>query len=166
MKIRRVSTETYPKVVGLLKQSFVRSNYEVTLVEKLHKNQREIEEWVCLHINKVIGYIAFTKAYKGDEVCGLHLAPVAVKPEYQNQGIGAELIGFALRQEKIKNSTLFVLGKPEFYMKFGFTPCQNPVCPFAKNNKHFLGLRNDAAEHFTVGYEKEFGLQEFDKKRK
>jgi putative acetyltransferase len=166
MKIRRVSIETYPKVLGLLKQSFARSNYEVNLVEKLHKNQCEIEEWVCLHINKVIGYIAFTKAYKDDDVCGLHMAPVAVKPEYQKQGIGAELIRFALRQENIKNSTIFVLGNPEYYMKFGFTPCQNPVCPFTKNNKHFLGLRNNDSEHFRVGYEKEFGLQEFDKKRK
>ena len=157
MKIRRVTPETYPKAVALLKQSFPKSNYEVSLVEKLHNGNKEIDEWVCIHINKVIAYIAFTKAYNGKDVCGLHLAPVAVKPEYQRQGIGSELIGFALRQEKIKNNTIFVLGNPEYYKKFGFTPCQNPVCSFAKKNRHFLSIRNEFTETFTVGYEREFG---------
>ncbi|MFT5698133.1 MAG: putative acetyltransferase [Desulforhopalus sp.] len=157
MKIRPVTPETYPKVVALLKKSFVRSNYEVALVEKLHKGQKEIDEWVCIHINKVIGYIAFTKAYKGRDVCGLHLAPIAVKPEYQNQGIGSELIRFALRQEKIKNNTIFVVGNPEYYKKFGFTPCQNPLSQFDKKHRHFLSIRNEFTESFKVGYEKEFG---------
>jgi len=157
MKIRRVTPETYPKAVGLLKQTFAKSNYEVSLVEKLHNGDREIDEWVCIHINKVIAYIAFTKAYNGKDVCGLHLAPVAVKPEFQGQGIGSELIGFVLRQEKIKNNTIFVLGNPEYYKKFGFTPCQNPVCSFAKKKLHLLSIRNEFTEKFTVGYEREFG---------
>ncbi len=157
MKIRRVTPEIYPKALGLLKQTFPNSNYEISLVEKLHNGNKEIDEWVCIHINKVIAYIAFTKAYNGKDVCGLHLAPVAVKPEYQRQGIGSELIGFALRQEKIKNNTIFVLGNPEYYKKFGFTPCQNPVCSFAKKNRHFLSIRNEFTENFTVGYEREFG---------
>ena len=157
MKIRTVLPETYPKAVGLLKQSFPRSNYEVALIEKLHKGNKEIDEWVCIHINKVIAYIAFTRAYRGKEVCGLHLAPIAVKPEFQNQGVGSELIRFALRQEKIKNSTIFVLGNPEYYTRFGFSPCSNPVCPFDKKNRHFLSIRNEFTESFTVGYEKEFG---------
>ena len=157
MKIRRVTPETYPKVVGLLKQAFPRSHYEVSLVEKLHNGNREIDEWVCLHINKVIAYIAFTKAYNGKDFCGLHLAPVAVKPEYQGQGVGAELIRFALRQEKIKNNTIFVLGNPDYYKKFGFTPCQNPVCTFTKKKQHFLSIRNEFTDNFTVGYEREFG---------
>lgn len=157
MKIRRVTPEIYPKVVGLLKQSFPGSNYEVSLVEKLHNSNKDMDEWVCIHINKVIAYIAFTKAYRGKDVCGLHLAPVVVKPEYQHQGVGSELIGFALRQECIKNNPIFVLGNPEFYKKFGFIPCQNPVCSFTKKNRHFLSLRNEFPDIFTVGYEKEFG---------
>lgn len=157
MKIRRVTPETYPKVVGLLKQSFVRGTYEVALVEKLHRGKKDIDEWVCIHINKVIAYIAFTKAYNGKDICGLHLAPIAVKPEYQYQGIGSELIRFALRQEKIQNSTVFVLGNPELYKKFGFRPCENPLCPFTKNNRHFQSIRNNYTEEFTVGYENEFG---------
>lgn len=96
MKIRKLTPENYAKASGLLRQAFPENNYEVRLFEKLHGNGKTIHEWVCIHINMVIGYIAFTNAYNGSEVCGLHLASLAVKPEFQNQGIGSELLRFAL----------------------------------------------------------------------
>ena len=156
MKIRKLTPEDYPRASALLRQAFPGSSYEVKLVENFHRNGTEVHEWVCLHINKVVAYIAFSKAYNDDEVCGLHLAPLAVKPEFQGQGIGSELLRFALRQDVIKEKTLFVLGDPGFYKKFGFEPCANPVCPFDKNNEHFLRIRNEPSGLFTVGYESEF----------
>lgn len=158
MKIRKVSPELQPKAAALLRNAFPRSNYEVRLMENLHKNGREVHEWVCLHVNKAVAYIAFSRAYNGVEVCGLHLAPLAVKPEFQRQGIGSELLRFALRQEVIQTMTLFVLGNPEFYKKFGFKPCTNPICPFDKKNGHFLSIRNPEVARFTVGYEPEFNI--------
>jgi len=159
VKIRKLTPENYPKVSALLRQAFPRSTKEVQLVENFHKNGTAVHEWVCIHINAVIAYIAFSKAYNGAAVCGLHLAPLAVKPEFQRQGIGSEMLRFALRQEAIKESTLFVLGDPRFYQKFGFAPCTMPICPFDKNNAHFLSLRNNTASQFTVGYEAEFGAK-------
>jgi len=159
MKIRPLTPENYPKASALLRQAFPRSTQEVQLVENLHKNGKAMHEWVCIHINAVIAYIAFTTAYNGSAVCGLHLAPLAVKPEFQRQGIGSELLRFALRQEAIRDKTIFVLGEPRFYQKFGFAPCAMPICPFDKNNAHFLSLRNNTSSQFTVGYESEFGTK-------
>ncbi len=156
MKIRPVTPENLPKVIALLTKAFPGSNEEVRLVGNLHKNGKPLHEWVCIHVNKIIAYIAFSNAFNGKEVCGLHLAPLAVKPEFQRQGIGSELMRFALRQKVIKEQTLFVLGYPEYYKKFGFEPCANPICPFDKNNAHFLSIRNNTTEQFTVGYEPEF----------
>lgn len=158
MKIRALTPENYPKVSALLRQGFPRSNAEVQLVENLHQNGKEMHEWVCIHTNTVIAYIAFTKAYNGSTVCGLHLAPLAVKPEFQGQGIGSELLRFALRQKEIKDTTIFVLGDPRFYRKFGFTPCAMPICPFDTDNAHFLSIRNNTESQFNVGYEAEFTL--------
>ena len=158
MKIRELTPENYPKASALLRQAFPRSTHEVQLVESLHRNGKTVHEWVCLHTNAVIAYIAFSKAYNGSEVCGLHLAPLAVKPEFQRQGIGSELLRFALRQEVIKTNTIFFLGDPRFYQRFGFEPCVMPICPFDKNNGHFLSLRNNTVSQFTVGYEAEFSL--------
>ncbi|MCP4116370.1 MAG: N-acetyltransferase [Desulfobacteraceae bacterium] len=157
MKIRKPTQENYAKVSALLRSAFPNSRYEAGLVEQFHNNETPIHEWVCIHINKVVAYIAFSNAYNGDEACGLHLAPLAVAPQFQRQGFGSELMRFALRQKPIKSSTLFVLGAPGFYQRFGFEPCTMPVCPFTKNNKHFSALRNTTTTQFTVEYEPEFG---------
>lgn len=158
MKIRKLTPENYIKASALLRQAFPMSTYEVQLVEKFHKNGKAVQEWVCIHVNTIIAYIAFSNAYDGTAVCGLHLAPLAVKPEFQKQGIGSELLRFALRQDVIKENTIFVLGAPGFYQKFGFALCAKPVCPFDNNNAHFLSLRNTTSRQFTVGYESEFTI--------
>ena len=80
MKIRKLTSENYAKASALLRQAFPGNTYEVQLVEKLHKNGKAMHEWVCIHTNRVIAYIAFSNAYNGSDVCGLHLAPLAVKP--------------------------------------------------------------------------------------
>jgi len=156
MKIQTVTMEHRPKVYALLQRAFPGSGCEAALVEKLHGNGRAMHEWVCIHTNKVIAYIAFSHAYNGTEVCGLHLEPLAVAPDFQRQGVGAELLRFALRQEAIKSQPLFVLGAPAYYRRFGFEPCTMPVCPFDTDNAHFLSMRNTTAVSFVVGYEPEF----------
>jgi len=156
MKIQKLTEENRPKVYALLLRAFPGSDCEADLVRKFHEHGKPAHEWVCIHTNKVIAYLAFTKAYHGTEVCGLHLAPMAVTPEFQKRGVGSELLRFALRQEPIKSRTLFVLGEPGYYKRFGFEPCRLPICPFDKDNAHFLSMRNDAATSFIVGYEPEF----------
>lgn len=156
MKIRKLTPESYPKVSALLLQAFSPSKYEVQLFDKLHEKERPLLEWVCIHRDKVIAYIAFSNAYDGNQVCGLHLAPLAVKPEMQGQGIGSELLRFSLRQDVIKESPIFVLGNPKFYQKFGFERCTNPICPFAKNNSNFLSIRSNALHNYIIEYEPEF----------
>lgn len=158
MKIRQLTPEYYAKASALLRQAFPGSSSEEQLVENLHKHGRSLHEWVCIHINSVIAYIAFSNAYNNTAVCGLHLAPLAVKPEFQGQGIGSELLRFALRQEAIRDNTIFVLGDPAFYRKFGFARCPMPICPFDKGNAHFLSIRNNTTSRFTVGYEPEFTM--------
>jgi putative acetyltransferase len=156
MKIQRLTAENRPRVYALLRLAFPESEYEARLLENLHNNDKTVHEWVSVHRNKIIAYLAFTPAYHGKNVCGLHLAPLAVTPEFQQQGVGSELLRFALRQEEISSQPLFVLGESGYYKKFGFTPCAQPLCPFDKNNTHFLGLRNETTTSFTIGYEPEF----------
>src|SRR5450631_1311469 len=172
MKIQKLSIEDRPKVYALLQRAFPGSDFESGLVQRLHENGRTVHEWVCIHINKAIAYIAFSPAYHGKEICGLHLAPMAVAPDFQKQGVGTELLRFALRQEAIKSQPLFVLGEPGYYQRFGFEPCTLPVCPFDTGNTHFLSMRNTDTTSFIVGYEPEFktaalppGMQE-EKRRK
>lgn len=156
MKIRPLTPDNYNKVSALLSSSFPGSNYETQLIDKLHKNGKPLHEWVCIHRNRFIAYVAFSHAFNGSKVCGLHLGPLAVNPGYQNQGVRSELLRFCLRQPAIKESTIYVLGEPRFYQKFGFEKCAQPICPLDKSNKHFLAIRNASPDNFTVGYEPEF----------
>ena len=156
MKIRKLTPEYYPKAASLLDHAFAPSRYEVQLFDKLHEHNRTVHEWVCLVRDSVVAYIGFTNAYNGKKIVGLHLAPIAVQPQMQKQGIGSELLRFALRQEVIRESTIFVLKDARFYQKFGFEPCATPRCPFDKGNKNFLSIRNEGDEEYAVGYEPEF----------
>lgn len=156
MKIQKVTEDSRAKVYALLRRAFPGSGYEAELVRQFHENGRPVYEWACIHTNKVIAYLAFSTAYHGNAACGLHLAPMAVAPEFQRQGVGSELLRFALRQEPIKNRPLFVLGEPGFYARFGFEPCRTPICPFDKDNAHFLSMRAAACASFIIGYEPEF----------
>jgi len=156
MKIRPLTPETFPKALALLLQAFAPGRREAQLVERLQQKERTRYEWVCLHRDTVTAYIAFTQAYDQGRVCGLHLGPMAVKPQMQGQGIGTELLRFCLRQEVISQSPLFVLGKPNYFEKFGFSPCALPLCPPGQGQRQLLSIRNQTNHRFVVGYEPEF----------
>ena len=75
---------------------------------------------------RMIGHILFTKAsIKGaPELVSVRLlAPLAVLPEVQNQGIGGLLIQEGLERLKGEGVKLvFVLGHPDYYPRSGFIP--------------------------------------------
>ncbi len=156
MKIRELTPELFPKAASLLDHAFAPSRYEVQLFDKLHENCRTMYEWVCIVRDSVIAYIGFTNAYDKKSVVGLHLGLLAVAPQMQRQGIGFELLRFALRQDVIRESTIFVLGDMKFYQKFGFEPCSVPKCSIDKGKKNFLSIRNESSHEYTVGYDPEF----------
>ncbi len=73
-----------------------------------------------------VGHILFTRARFEDreEQPVMHiLAPLAIKPEYQRQGIGGMLIKAGIEKLRERDSNLvFVLGHKEYYPKYGFIP--------------------------------------------
>jgi putative acetyltransferase len=51
------------------------------------------------------------------------LAPLAVLPEFQRQGVGSQLVRAGLeRCRDARLDYLVVLGHPEYYQRFGFRP--------------------------------------------
>jgi putative acetyltransferase len=74
----------------------------------------------------VVGHILFTPAViegAGRRVVGMGLAPMAVLPDCQRQGIGSELVRRGLETLRERGCPfVIVLGHPEYYPRFGFEP--------------------------------------------
>lgn len=71
----------------------------------------------------------------------LALAPLAVLPQFQNQGVGTALTRWALDEcRRDGHRAVFVLGHPAYYPRFGFRLdlAQGFACPYA--GPHFMGL--------------------------
>ena len=80
---------------------------------------------VARYCQRAIGYVLFTPAILKPQAAttAAILAPLAVIPEFQNRGIGGQLIdaGITLLTEQ-EVALTFVLGYPEYYTRHGFQP--------------------------------------------
>jgi predicted N-acetyltransferase YhbS len=81
---------------------------------------------VAIEGEKIVGHILYTKAkiiQTMAPVSAQILAPLAILPDFQNKGIGAQLIREGLNLLKDSGVELvFVLGHPEYYPRTGFIP--------------------------------------------
>jgi putative acetyltransferase len=100
---------------------------EAELVQKLQQSGVETISLVAWLDNEAVGHILFSpvavKDEDGGEFTAVALGPVAVSPNHQNKGIGAELCRTGLAAcQKAGYELAFVLGHPTYYPRFGFTP--------------------------------------------
>ena len=76
--------------------------------------------------DRALGHILFTRVHINspeDSISASILAPLAILPEAQFEGIGGQLIKEGLRRLTDSGVELvFVLGHPGYYPRYGFTP--------------------------------------------
>jgi putative acetyltransferase len=73
--------------------------------------------------NQPVGHILFTRGYiEGNPRIEVSfLAPLAIVPKFQRQGIGSALIKEGVKRlSKMGVDLVFVVGHPEYYPRFGF----------------------------------------------
>ena len=170
VEIREEVVSDFPDVYDLNKASFGQEN-EPKLVELLRKSNAFIPELslVATMNNKIVGHILFTKIKikdnNGKEFESLALAPMAVRPELQKQGIGGKLIRYGLsKATKLGYKSVIVLGHEHYYPKFGFVPTERwkIKAPFDVPTNVFMGIElveNGLADVTrTVQYPKEFEM--------
>ena len=81
------------------------------------------------------GHVAFSPVrLKGEErFSGYILAPLAVDPDHQRQGVGKRLVEYGLQKlNKEGVQVIFVYGDPAYYGRFGFESAlaENYIAPY------------------------------------
>ncbi len=96
---------------------------EADLVDRLRADGVVILSLVAEEAGELAGHILFSDLLVETEAGALHsvaLAPVAVRPERQGQGIGSQLIREGLRRcRELGQSSVVVVGHAAYYPRFG-----------------------------------------------
>lgn len=130
MTIRKETSKDYGKIYHLVEEAFKTADLsdgtEQDLVNIIRQSENYIEDLsiVCEENSMLLGHVMLSKFnITGSKKTypSLILAPLSVKLESRNKKIGSNLVNFALEKAKeLGFSSVFVLGDPKYYNKFGF----------------------------------------------
>jgi putative acetyltransferase len=98
---------------------------EADLVDALRQHAPSIISLVAEDDADIVGHILFSPVTLVGEprLTLMGLAPMAVVPARQRQGIGSRLVAEGLdRCRQANTAAVFVLGHAEYYPRFGFIP--------------------------------------------
>ena len=125
MLIRKEKTEDIEKIREINFQAF-ETEAEANLVDKLRRSGMSLISLVAEVKGEIVGHILFSPVKLAGNKSDLKiagLAPMAVKPDSQNQGIGTALVKSGLIHCKSEGyQAVVVLGHPDYYPEFGFVP--------------------------------------------
>lgn len=171
--IRQENNKDYSITEEVVKKAFLNEEMsdqqEHILVKKLRQADAFVPELSLVAVgqdDKIIGHVLLTKnkiANENEKFISLSLAPVSVLPNYQNKGIGRQLINEGIKRAKeIGYDSVIVLGHQDYYPKFGFKLASlwNIKAPFDVPSEVFMALEleDDALRNVqgTVQYPEAF----------
>lgn len=124
MIVRTEKREDFAAVQAIHLSAFP-EDAESKLINRLRKNASPIVSMVAEDNEQLVGHILFSPVTldSSTSLKLMGLAPMAVLPSKQRQGIGSALVEAGLAQCRlIQCGAVAVLGHPDFYPKFGFKP--------------------------------------------
>ena len=158
-----------PEDVGkirLVNEQAFESPAEADIVDALRRRGAIILSIVAEVDGDIVGHILFTPVTietAESKFYALAIGPMAVAPDYQNKGIGSELVRKGLEECLNRGyDVVIVLGHPEFYPRLGFKPASpyGIKCEFEVPDEVFMvaQLKEGALSGIsgTVEYQPEF----------
>ena len=163
--IRFENSQDRAAVYAINKAAFGRPD-EADLVDRLREDGVVLTSFVAELENRVVGHILFSRMSietPGRSIPAVALAPLAVLPNYQRQGIGGQLIRYGLNLMRQQSEQIvIVVGHPDYYPRFGFSS-QKASCiesPFPSDAFMAMELEPGALDGVRgkVKYPLAFGL--------
>lgn len=122
-EVRAATVDDLDAIVEIHRAAFGR-DAEADLVRRLISAGRAAISLVAVdEADTVLGHVLFSPVTieEGDDGKSLGLAPVAVHPDHQRQGIGHDLVEEGIGACFVQDArAVFVLGSPAYYTQFGF----------------------------------------------
>ena len=121
---------------------------EADLVQELDRSG-DARVSIVAEDDGIVGHVLFSRMQvraDGRALDALGLAPVAVLPRRQSQGVGTALIEAGLRRAaELGTDIVFLLGEPDYYRRFGFEPsiAKPFASPYAGQYFQALALTGD-----------------------
>ena len=145
MKIVEELPIHHPEVLELNRLAFG-GNTECDLIESLRRDGDDVlASLAAIDGEHVVGHILFSPlevSINGKNIAAAALAPMAVLPRLQKQGIGSALVWRGIQEMKSAGqAAIIVLGHTGFYPRFGFSHelAKNLSCDF-NQFEAFMGL--------------------------
>lgn len=169
MDIRAEKPEDVNAIHQVNREAFGREN-EAVLVDQLRGSAATVS-LVAVQSEQIVGHLFFSpvtvSGQGSSDLVILGLAPVAVLPNYQRQGIGSLLIQRGLEVcNQFGCDAVVVLGDRQYYSRFGFVAAstQGLRCEYDVPDEAFmvLELNSGALQNCsgTVQYRPEFKMCE------
>jgi putative acetyltransferase len=109
-----------------LNQLAFEGDAEAAIVDGLRDHCNDLLSLVAVIDKRVVGHILFSPATidtRQGQLHGMGLAPMAVHPEFQHQGVGSQLVEQGMAELRDRGVPfVIVLGHPDYYPRFGFEP--------------------------------------------
>jgi putative acetyltransferase len=159
--IRPAAPDDYAGIHAAVEAAFGQPD-EADLIDRLRADGDALVELVAEVSGQIVGHILFSPMQAEPAARFAALAPLAVIPGLQKDGIGSAL-GFAgieaCRMAGVE--AVIVLGHPAYYPRFGFSAeaAKSVKAPFSGPSFMALALRPGALDKpHTVRYAPAFGL--------
>lgn len=135
---------------------------EADLIERLRADGDKVFELVAEEDGAVVGHILYSRLWADSVNLYAALAPMAVRPDRQKDGIGSQLVKASIETAREFGAhAILVLGHPAYYPRFGFTPeaARAVKAPYS-GSPAFMALEIEPgalAEPVMVAYPDAFG---------
>ena len=126
--IRPTLPDDRPEVIEVVRAAFSHSGRdgreEVDIVEQTWAlGLDDLVDLVAVDDDQIVGHVLGAPGAVDAVTKLLAVAPLAVRPSHQGQGIGSQLMPELLRQaEDAAWPAVVLLGNPDYYSRFGFEP--------------------------------------------
>ena len=149
MSIRAEEPADIAGIRNVVEEAFPES-LEAWLVDQLRADGNSVISLVAADDETIVGHVQFSTMTAPFRALGL--GPVSVTPHRQRSGIGSQMIRAGLKHAVDAGwEGVFVLGDPNYYRRFGFSPDRARGFESPYSGEHFMLLALNGDRRLTVG---------------